>query len=113
MKRRAYRMKRRAELEEQTKLRITESTVALHEVLGPCRTSVVAIAEHAGVRRSTVYRHFPDELALFTACTTHWLARNPLPEVKRWALVINADERLQIALQELYPYYRRAERMLT
>lgn len=106
-------MKKRAALEEQTKLRITESTVALHETLGPSRTSLSAIAEHAGVRRSTLYRHFPDEFALFTACTTHWLAENPLPDLKRWTLVANADERLRIALQELYPYYRRAERMLT
>ncbi len=113
MKTRVYRKKKRAALEEQTRLRITESTVTLHETLGPSRTSVSAIAEHAGVRRSTVYRHFPDELALFTACTTHWLAENPLPDLKRWAVVANADERLRIALQELYPYYRRAERMLT
>lgn len=106
-------MKRRAELEQQTKLRITKSAVTLHGSLGPSRTSVSAIAEHAGVRRSTLYRHFPDELALFTACTTHWLARNPLPELKHWAVVANADERLRIALQELYPYYGRTERMLT
>jgi len=61
---RPYRMQRRAELEDQTRLRITESAVALHEELGPARTSISAIAEHAGVRRSTVYRHFPDEEAL-------------------------------------------------
>jgi AcrR family transcriptional regulator len=102
-------MKKRAELKEQTRLRITESTVTLHEILGPSRTSVSAIAQ----RRSTLYRHFPDELALFTACTTHWLARNPLPDVKRWAAVANADERLRIALQELYSYFRGTERMLT
>ena len=58
---RPYRMKQRAELEEPTRLRITESAVALHGTLGPARTSMSAVAEHAGVRRSTVYRHFPDE----------------------------------------------------
>jgi AcrR family transcriptional regulator len=62
---RPYRMTRRAELEEQTRRRITESTVALHEELGPARTSISAVAERAGVRRSTVYRHFPGEEALF------------------------------------------------
>ena len=65
---RPYRMTKRAELEEQTRTRITESAVALHERLGPARTSISAIAEHAGVRRSTVYRHFPDEETLFAAC---------------------------------------------
>ena len=76
---RPYRMKRRAELEEQTRTRITESAVALHEELGPAQTSISAIAERAGVRRSTVYRHFPDEEALFAACSSHWRAANPPP----------------------------------
>ena len=78
--RRPYRMKRRAELEEQTRLRITESAVALHEELGPAHTSISAIAERAGVRRSTVYRHFPDEEALFDACSSHFRAANPSPD---------------------------------
>ena len=39
---RPYRMTRRAELEEQTRRRITESAVALHEELGPARTSISA-----------------------------------------------------------------------
>ncbi|WP_460723105.1 helix-turn-helix domain-containing protein [Microbacterium aureliae] len=51
---------------------ITESAVALHGSLGPSRTSMSAVAEHAGVRRSTLYRHFPDEQALFAACSSHW-----------------------------------------
>src|SRR4051812_47224450 len=76
---RPYRMKRRAELEASTRLRITESAVALHGTLGPARTSISAIAEHAGVRRSTVYRHFADEAALFAACSSHWRAADPAP----------------------------------
>ena len=65
-------MQRRAESQHQTRLRITESAVALHGTVGPSRTSISAVAAHAGVRRSTVYRHFPDEAALFDACTAHW-----------------------------------------
>ena len=84
---RPYRMTRRAELEEQTRRRITESTVALHEELGPARTSISAIAERAGVRRSTVYRHFPDEEALFAACSSHWRAANPPPDPRAWAAI--------------------------
>ena len=48
---RAYRMTRRAELEERTRRRITESAVALHEQLGPAQTSITAIAELARRRR--------------------------------------------------------------
>src|SRR5207245_473463 len=109
---RPYRMTRRAELEARTRLRITESAVALHGTLGPARTSISAIALHAGVRRTTVYRHFPDEAALFTACTAHWSAANPPPETARWAAIEDPAERLRVALEELYAYYRRTEYML-
>lgn len=105
-------MKRRAEQEEQTRLRITESAVELHGTVGPARTSVSAVAERAGVRRSTVYRHFPDEAALFGACSAHWMAQNPPPDAEAWAAIKDPEERLATALDELYPYYRRTEGML-
>jgi AcrR family transcriptional regulator len=110
---RRYRMRRRAEAEQQTRLRITESTVHLHRTVGPARTTISAIAEHAGVRRSTVYRHFPDELSLFTACTGHWTAANPMPAIERWAASEHPDARLRGALEEVYDYYERNESMLT
>jgi AcrR family transcriptional regulator len=109
---RPYRMKKRAELEEATRRRITESAVALHGTVGPARTSVSALAEHAGVRRSTVYRHFPDEASLFAACTAHWMAANPVPEIEAWAGIEDPDERLRAALAALYPYYRRTAAMM-
>jgi tetracycline repressor-like protein len=108
---RPYRMKRRAELEEQTRLRITESAVALHEELGPAQTSISAIAERAGVRRSTVYRHFPDEDALFDACSWHYRAANPPPDPSGWSSIGDAAERTHAALTELYAFYGRTEAM--
>jgi AcrR family transcriptional regulator len=110
---RPYRMKRRAELEEQTRRRITESTVALHEELGPARTSISAVADRAGVRRSTVYRHFPDEEALFKACSSHWRAANPPPDPRAWAAIEDPQERTETALRELYAFYGRTEKMYT
>lgn len=109
---RSYEMRRRLESQQETRLRITESAVALHGTLGPSRTSISAIAAHAGVRRSTVYRHFSDEAALFDACTAHWAAANPPPDLGRWAAIEDADERLRLALGELYAYYRQTEAML-
>jgi AcrR family transcriptional regulator len=109
---RPYRMKKRADLQERTRRRITESTVELHEQLGPARTSISAVARHAGVRRSTVYRHFPDEAALFEACTAHWTSANPPPDLERWAAIEDPATRLEAALSELYAYFRRTERML-
>ena len=110
---RPYRMKRRAELEEETRRRITESAVALHERVGPARTSISAIAERAGVRRSTVYRHFPDEEALFAACSSHWRAANPPPDPQSWAAIEDPGARTEAALRELYAFYRRTEAMYT
>jgi AcrR family transcriptional regulator len=110
---RPYRKKKRAELEEQTRLRITESAVALHEQIGPAHTSISAIAEHAGVRRSTVYRHFPDEATLFAACSSHWRAANPPPDPARWVAIEEPEERLATALGELYAFYGRTEAMYT
>jgi AcrR family transcriptional regulator len=110
---RPYRMKRRAELEEQTRLRITESAMALHQELGPARTSITAVAERAGVRRSTVYRHFPDEEALFRACSSHWGAANPPPDASAWAAIEDPRERTETALGELYAFYGRNEEMFT
>jgi AcrR family transcriptional regulator len=110
---RQYRMQRRAEAEQRTRLRITESTVELHRTLGPARTSVSAVARHAGVRRSTVYRHFPDEHSLFSACTSYWTAANPLPDIGRWAAINDPAVRLTRALMELYGHYRRTERMMS
>jgi AcrR family transcriptional regulator len=110
---RSYRMQRRAQAQEETRLRITESAVALHGTLGPSKTSMGAVAEHAGVRRSTVYRHFPDEAALFDACSAHWVAANPRPDPAAWAAEKDPDKRLRVALAELYAYYRRTEPMLS
>jgi AcrR family transcriptional regulator len=109
---RPYRMKRRAEAQERTRLRITEAAVKLHGTVGPARTSISALAETAGVRRSTVYRHFPDEASLMAACSAHFVAENPYPDPRTWAEISDPDERLRTALSELYPHYGRVAPML-
>lgn len=109
--RRPYRKTKRAELEARTRRRITESAVELHGTVGPAATTISALAEHAGVRRSTVYRHFPDEAALFEACSAHWRAANPAPDPSAWADVPGHGERTTTALSELYAFYARTERM--
>jgi AcrR family transcriptional regulator len=71
-----------------------------------------AVAEHAGVRRSTLYRHFPDEEALFVACSAHWRAANPRPDIADLAGIEDPDERLRAALEAMYAYYRGGEQMI-
>jgi AcrR family transcriptional regulator len=109
---RPYRKKARADGERETRLRITESAVHLHGTVGPSRTSMSSIAEHAGVTRSTLYRHFEDEAAVFVACSAHWRAANPMPDLAGWGAIADPDERLAVALTELYAFYGRAEQML-
>jgi AcrR family transcriptional regulator len=110
--RRPYRKRRRAELEEQTKQRITEAAVDLHGSVGPAKTTMSAVAARAGVQRATLYRHFPDEEALFLACSSHWVTQHPPPDFSRWAKVEDAEERLHTGLEELYDWYGRNEQMI-
>lgn len=109
---RKYEKRARAEAEAQTRQRITESAVELHGTLGPARTTMSAVADRAGVRRSTLYRHFPDDRALFGACSAHWAGENPPPDIGRWAAIDDPAARLDTALSDLYAYYRRTEEMM-
>ena len=109
---RRYQQKRRAEQQAETRQRIVEAMVALHREVGPARTTISAIAERAGVERLTVYRHFPDELSMFQACTAHYATEVPGPDPEQWAGVADPAERLRAALLAFYDYYRRAEEML-
>jgi AcrR family transcriptional regulator len=109
---RPYRKRRRAEQEAETRQRITEAAMRLHGSVGPARTTVKAVAEEAGVQRATVYRHFPDEEALFAACSAHWASLNPLPDPGEWSAIADPDARLASALADLYRWYGWAEPML-
>ena len=108
---RVYRKKSRAKQQEETRQRIVESAVALHESIGG-ETTVTMIADRAGVSRITVYRHFPDEQSLLQACTQHYLGANPPPDPSGWMSFIDRNERLRAALTEIYGYHRRTERMM-
>jgi AcrR family transcriptional regulator len=111
MKKRKYTKSRRAELQDETREKIVEAAVKLHEELGPAKTSIKAIAEAAGVQRLTVYRHFPDDASLYEACTTHYLGLHPPPNMAEWAHVENSSERSYAALLAFYRYYRQTEKM--
>jgi AcrR family transcriptional regulator len=110
---RKYELKRRAERQEETRHRIVEAAVELHETVGPARTTISAIAEKAGVQRLTVYRHFPDERTLFYACTAHYQADNPPPDPGPWREIRDPEKRLRVALAEVYAYYGRNEPMFS
>lgn len=110
-KKRSYRLKRRAEQQDNTRQRIVEAAVQLHEDIGPRATTISAIARTAGVQRLTVYRHFPDEGAILEACSSHWLAMNPPPAPGPWRDSEDAGERFRTTVGDLYAYYSATERM--
>ncbi|MFG2716276.1 TetR/AcrR family transcriptional regulator [Streptomyces goshikiensis] len=110
---RGYEMHKRAEDVGRTRQCIIEAAVHLHGTAGPASTSIAAIAERAGVTRLTVYRHFPDENALFEACSGHWLSRQKLPQPDKWSAFESPIERLMAGLADLYRFYRAGEQMLT
>ena len=110
---RRYEKKTRAAQEEATRQRIIEATIGLHGTVGPARTTISAIAESAGVRRATVYRHFPDERALFMGCSGTWRERNPVPDPATWASIDDPVARVTKALDALYAWYEQTEPMLS
>jgi AcrR family transcriptional regulator len=110
---RKYELKKRADEMAETRRRITAAAVELHGTIGPARTTLSAVAKRAGVQRHTVYRHFPTEETLFQACSEHYFAAHPWPDLGSWRAISDPGERLTSALGELYAYYERTEPMLS
>jgi AcrR family transcriptional regulator len=98
--------------QDETRRKIIDAAVGLHTTVGPAHTTDLAIAERAGVTRRTFYRHFPDEVSLFRACTRDAMEKWPTPDSKGWRRIADPVERLEVALRELYAHYRVAGRGL-
>lgn len=109
---RSYQKRQRAEDQARTRARIVEAMIALHQEKGVAATSVSDIAARAGVGKVTVYRHFPDETAMVTACSGTYFERNPPPDPEAWRAVNDPRARLARALAEVYAYHRATEPMI-
>lgn len=109
---RTYRQTRRAAAQDRTRQRIVEAAIDLHQAKGLAATSFSDVAARAKVGRVTVYRHFPDELALLGACSEAYFTRHPLPDIASWQQINGATSRLRHGLQETYRYHRETEPML-
>jgi AcrR family transcriptional regulator len=102
---RKYQLKQRAKRQQETRRRIVEAAMELHGIVGPSRTTILALAERAGVERPTVYRHFPTMESLFRACSSHHWAEHPPPDPEPWLAINDPEARLRRGLRELYAYY--------
>jgi AcrR family transcriptional regulator len=108
---RRYELKARAETQQATRGRIAAAAAALHEEVGVANTTVADIARRAGVQRLTVYNHFPDLQALLPACTAHFLAEHPQPDLGAAFALEDPAERLRAVLTSLYGWYRETAPM--
>src|SRR3954462_11550528 len=97
-RKRKYELKARAEAQEETRRRITEVTVQLHQEVGPAKTTISEIAKRAGVQRLTVYNNFPDEASLLGACSAHYSGEHPPPDPGTWQSIRDPVRRARTAL---------------
>jgi AcrR family transcriptional regulator len=104
-------MQQRAEAQEATRQRIVDAAVEVRSGLRD--RTLTAVAVRAGVSRLTVYRHFPDEVALATACMTRFIEIHPPPAPSGWAAIEPPAARLHVGLTELYRWYGQNEGILT
>lgn len=110
---RSYKLKQRGEAQNRTRQKIVEAAIELHQTKGLSATTMRDIAERAEVGRVTVYRHFPDEMALVSACSGAYFQRHPLPDPEPWRSVEDATERTRRGLREAYAFHRSTEAMMT
>jgi len=100
---RKYELRARAESQEQTRQRIAKAASELHGEVGPAETTVAEIARRAGVSRLTVYKHFPDNAALYPACAAHHLSEHPLPDFEA---ALSPDDPVERTVSLLLTVYR-------
>jgi AcrR family transcriptional regulator len=109
---RTYKLGKRAEAQAETRQSIVEAAIVLHQEKGVAATSISDIAERAGVGKVTVYRHFPDETALLSACSGQYFERHPFPDPEGWRREGDRIARLRLGLCETYAFHRETAAMM-
>jgi len=108
---RRYHLKARAARQQETREHIIAATAALHEEVGPARTTFAEIARRAGVQRLTVYNNFPVLKDLLGACQGRFLAACPPPNIAPRGPREGLPARLEDGLCDLYRWYRANEHL--
>jgi AcrR family transcriptional regulator len=106
---RKYSMERRSAIVDETRQRIIDATMALHDEKGILATSMQDIAARAGVALGTVYRHFPSLDDLVPACGGRKLELYPPPTPDAFA-GLDGKPRVQALYSALYSHYDAMER---
>jgi hypothetical protein len=74
--------------------------------------AVVSVTRVAGEAQAEALDQAGHGFDVHLACSAHFLADNPVPDLGRWAAIADPDERLRSALTELYARHRRTETMM-
>lgn len=109
---RKYTMGRRVGALEDTRQRIVDATVALHNEKGIVDTTFQDIAARADVALGTVHRHFPSLDDVVMACGARITEMNPPPDSAILDGVVGADTRIEVLVRESFFYYERGQRPL-
>jgi AcrR family transcriptional regulator len=94
---------------DETRARIVDSVLDLYEGVGPAATSMSGVAEHAGVTRATLYRHFTGEADLADIVIDEWRTGAPALDPAALAAIADPAARLRSVLASLYTGYRATE----
>ena len=103
-------MQQRSAAVEETRQRIVDTTVQLHNEKGVSGTSMQDIADRAEVALATVYRHFPSLDDLIPACGGRNMELNPLPTDSVFAEFDTGGERVAALVGALFAHYERGLR---
>ena len=107
VKRRGYRLGKRAESASLTRQRIVEATLTLHDEQGITGTSVRDVAGRAGVAPATVLHHFPRMNDLIQACGELSGALAPMPTEAIFATGADRASRVRALTLELFAWWER------
>jgi AcrR family transcriptional regulator len=113
---RDYKMRKRAQARDQTRERILQATMQVHDEKGVAPTTMADIAKRAGVGQATVSRHFPTLSELIQTCGQHvWVEMQPpVPQTAPalFADVETTEARLVKLIEELDSFYLRGKHRL-
>ena len=107
VRRRVYRLGKRAESASATRQRIVEATLTLHDEQGITGTSVRDVAGRAGVAPATVLHHFPRMDDLIQACGELSFALAPMPTEAIFAAGADRASRVRALTLELFAWWER------
>ena len=65
------------------------------------------------MERLTVYRHCPNDRALYAACSSRFLEDHPPPDLAGLMAIADPAVRLEAVLLALYRFYRETEPILS